>query len=81
MNIPQAVTSRYASNLLVHGSNDVFGLMAIDTHATVVNGTNLGTHYSATVATDFEPDGKIGYGATPLAAVRRALEMWGVTFR
>lgn len=79
-NPPQNVSNRYANAILTNGSNRVFSLMALDTHATIQNNVNLGTHYSATVAIDLEPYSKCGYGATPLAAVRRALELWGVTF-
>lgn len=77
---PQNVSDRYANAILTNGRNRIFSLMSLDTHATVQNGVNLGTHYSASIATDYEPDSKIGYGATPLGAVRRALELWGVTF-
>lgn len=81
MNPPQSVTTRYVTNLLIHGQNDTFGLMSIKAEATIVGNANIGTHYIASVGVETEPDSKHGYGATPLAAVRRALECWGVTFR
>ena len=83
MNLPQNISDRYVHSLLINGSNRTFSLMALCTHATIQNNVNLGTHYSAKVDTDLngDDDTRLGYGATPLGAVRRALELWGVTFK
>ena len=77
---PQNVSIRYANSILTNGSNRLFRLMRLQTCATLVEGVNIGTHYSASVAGDTE-DSLVGLGATPLAAVVNALTHWGVTFQ
>ena len=81
MQPPQNVSTRYITHLLQAGQTADFGLMSLKAEATIVGNANIGTHYVASVGVETEPDSRIGYGATPYAAVRRALECWGVTFK
>lgn len=87
MNLPTAMTDTYATNLLRDGKNDLFDLIELDRkvcHAAEDPDVILSTYYSASVIVtpkDTEPSLITGVGPTPRAAVRRALEKHGVTFR
>lgn len=82
MSLPQSVTIRYATNLLTAGKNDIFELDRVtQVPNKVAGGDIIGFYFEAHVKsrTDFESKGAAG--ATPVAAVKSALEKHGVTFQ
>ena len=81
MSLPQSVTRRYASNLLLEGSNDVFAIEQISEQPHVVGGDRVGYFYMARVKTQADFTVREAAGATPRQAVERALEKLGVTFQ
>jgi hypothetical protein len=77
---PQAVTERYISNLLKGGINDAFEIRELISKDSVVDGVIVGCYYEVTIGAINKPYVS-AVGATPMQAVRRALEKHGVTFR
>lgn len=79
---PQNVTDRYINNLLRNGKNDDYETHTISRQVSTVDNIPVGIYYTVNLAkpaADFQEF--IGIGATPNAALRRALEKDGVTFR
>ena len=79
-NLPQNVTSRYARNLLVKGSNNEFELMGLSRQYSMAEDLCVGNYYQI----DIKQPGvavKTAVGVTPEQAVHRCLEKHGVTFK
>lgn len=83
MSLPQSVTIRYATNLLLEGNNDAFEVERIDQIPVIARDdeTHVGYYYQATVKTSQDFSSKTAFGATPRAAVRAALEAHKVSFQ
>lgn len=80
MSLPEQVTIRYVTKLLLEGKNDVFEIERITQEVKVVEGDPLGFYFEAVVKQTADFGMKKGYGATPRQAVERALKKFGVQF-
>ncbi len=79
---PQQVTERYVRALLVEGKNDRYEIVTVGRQIAAVDNIPVGTYYGVSVAVPSDNFRELlGIGATPVAALRRALEKDGVTFR
>lgn len=79
---PQQVTERYIRMLLVTGKNDRYEIVTVGRQIASVDNIPVGSYYGVAVAVPTEDFRELlGIGATPSAALRRALEKDGVTFR
>jgi hypothetical protein len=76
---PQNVTSRYARNLLVKGTNNEFEIIGMKRTYSEVDGLTIGHYYVITVKG--EAFTKESVGVTPEQAISRCLQKHGVTFR
>lgn len=82
MNPPQEVTTRYLNNLLREGKNDKYEIRLVQQNISHVDNVPVGVYYTLAIvepSDDFRET--IGIGATPIAALTRALTKSGVTFR
>lgn len=85
--IPQNVTLRYATNLLLRGTNHDFTLVNAFRENTSVDGIQIGVYYKVLIkrnAPDNDPDSsttQVAVGLTPVHACQRALSRFGVVFR
>lgn len=79
-NTPQQVTSRYARNLLVKGSNNEYIIIDVLRQYHTVDEIVIGQYYDATI-TAVGGQKKTATGVTPEQAVNRCLGKHGVTFR
>jgi len=77
--IPTESTSRYASNLLTNGSNADFTLLTCFRKDNIIRNQIVGGYYECDIRHLSET--KSGVGATPLAAVKNALNSFGVSFK
>jgi hypothetical protein len=77
--IPQNVTSRYARNLLVKGTNNEFEVIGMKRTYSEVDGLTIGHYYN--IAIKGPQWTKEAAGVTPEQAVNRCLTKHGVTFR
>jgi hypothetical protein len=80
MSIPQSVTIRYATNLLLEGENDSFVLDYCSSSPNIVNGDVVGQVFKARVFTKSDLTDTVAFATTPRLAVKRALEKHGVAF-
>ena len=78
-NPPQNLTDRYVTNLLHHGRNATFDLSALTQCDSVVKQETVGCYYEAVVQHLMQHESACG--ATPVVAVKRALEKHGVSFK
>jgi hypothetical protein len=80
--IPQQVTSRYVTNLLIHGHNDDFELISLEHQQALHDNIVVGSYYNVTVRQPL-PDhsSEIASGVTPHQAIERVLAKFGVTYR
>lgn len=76
--LPQQVTTRYISNLLRRGKNDIFEITKLIQQDSIYDGITIGSYYLATVQ---RQSAETAAGVTPEQAVLRALAKHGVTFR
>lgn len=82
MNIPQAVTNRYVSNLLTHGQNNEFMIDSVTRHVSLVEGTPIGYYYKVGIVLVLDQAQQwTSVGPTILGALHNALLTSGVTFR
>lgn len=81
MNTPQAVTTRYATNLLHRGKNNEFKLLSIERQLSLIEDVCVGEYYEALVRESHTPQPVSGVGMTPIRAVMKALEKLNVTFK
>ena len=79
---PQAVTSRYITNLVIRGHNDDFELISLEHQQALHDNIVVGSYYNVTIRKPL-PDhsSEIASGVTPHQAIERALAKFGVTFR
>lgn len=79
---PQSVTDRYTRNLLISGQNDRYEIVTVSRQINQVDNIPTGIYFTVTITV---PTANfiehVGLGATPVCALRRALEKAGVTFR
>lgn len=81
MNTPQAVTTRYATNLLNKGENNDFVVAILVRERTMVNNTRIGSHFTVQLNQQVGERMIQTVGATPVIAIENALKELGVTFR
>ena len=80
MNTPQAVTTRYATNLLHRGKNPDFEILLIDRRMSLIDEVCVGVYYEVTLRNK-QPITVLSCGTTPIQAVIRGLEKLEVTFK
>lgn len=78
---PQAVTTRYTQALIRDGVNDDFIIEHIACFDNLVDGHHCGFYFTAEIEARAAEKILSASGATPSAAVTRALTAHGVTFR
>jgi hypothetical protein len=78
-NIPQNVTSRYARNLMVKGTNNEFYLSSIKRESHFIDKVWIANYYVVELLQGGLA--KTGVGATPEQATTNCLTKYGVTFR
>lgn len=78
--IPQQITHRYVNRLLTEGRTPDFDISTLSRRDNLASNEVVGHYYEVTVI-DHAEGIRLGVGATPIAAVRRALVKFGVTFR
>lgn len=82
MKSPQNMSSRYLRKLLVEGQNEIFELVRVERRINQVDNIPIGIYFIVTIANHTDDFKEVScVGATPEAALRRALESSGVTFR
>lgn len=79
--LPQNVTSRYLTNLLHEGRNADFDILLIEQKENIVEEQSCGYYYKAAVWCLSKQETVHVVGASPVVALRRALEKFGVTFK
>lgn len=81
MTTPQTVTSRYARNLLVKGTNNEFAITKLERKYAMVQDLQVGYYFEVEIRASTGNTGK-WVGATPADAVINCLHHHhGVTFR
>lgn len=79
---PESVTDRYINNLIRRGKNDTYEIERIQRDIASVDNIPVGVYFSVALSVPMEDHRQIlAIGATPLAAIQRALEKDGVQLR
>lgn len=81
MNTPQAVSIRYATNLLARGKNREFELLDIARRTSIEDEVCIGAYYTVVLKPLSDAPITTAAGIQPIQALVRALERAGVTFK